>query len=72
MNHTIPCHYCVLNIAPRATDAEITKAYRQAALRLHPDKHPDNKEWATKQFQQLGDSYEFLKDPEKRAHWDDF
>jgi len=33
-----PCWYAVLGVAPEASPEDIKRAYRQAALRLHPDK----------------------------------
>jgi curved DNA-binding protein CbpA len=32
--------YSILNLEPKATASEITRAYRKASLSLHPDKNP--------------------------------
>ncbi|CAL1398088.1 unnamed protein product [Linum trigynum] len=54
-------HYKVLGLASgeRATEQEITRAYKLKALKLHPDKNPDDPH-ATEKFQRLLSSYQFL------------
>ncbi|KAL1839195.1 hypothetical protein VTJ49DRAFT_1784 [Mycothermus thermophilus] len=63
--------YDQLNISPTATQDEIKKAYRKAALRWHPDKNKDNPEAAEK-FKEVSQAYEILSDPEKRKIYDQF
>lgn len=61
-------YYAVMEVSPQATPEEIKKAYRRLARRYHPDvsKEPD----AEDRFKALGEAYEVLKDPEKRAEYD--
>ncbi|HEY8050896.1 MAG TPA: DnaJ domain-containing protein, partial [Ramlibacter sp.] len=61
-------YYAALEV-PRDADAEtIKKAYRRLARKYHPDvsKEPD----AEAHFKDVGEAYETLKDPEKRAAYD--
>ncbi len=61
-------YYRTLGISPDATLAEIKKAYRRLAIKIHPDRNssPD----ATKKFQELTQAYEVLKDARRRAEYD--
>ncbi|KAL2179132.1 DnaJ domain-containing protein [Thermothelomyces heterothallicus CBS 202.75] len=63
--------YNLLNVSPTATQDEIKKAYRKAALKWHPDKNPgDNK--AAEKFKEVSQAFEILSDPEKRKIYDQF
>ena len=48
--------YKLLGVSPSASADAIKKAYRQKALRLHPDKNPNNPK-ATEEFQAIGQAY---------------
>ncbi|KAJ5562823.1 hypothetical protein N7535_002731 [Penicillium sp. DV-2018c] len=63
--------YDALSIKPDATQDEIKKAYRKAALKHHPDKNKDNPQAAEK-FKEVSQAYEVLSDPEKRKVYDQF
>jgi len=63
-------YYKILGIPRTATSKEIKKAYRELALKWHPDKNADNKEEASKQFQDIGEAYEVLSDKELRGKYD--
>ncbi len=62
-------HYATLGVARDAAAAEIRKAYRRLALRLHPDRNPGDKE-AERRFKQVSEAYDVLSDAKKRAKHD--
>ena len=61
--------YEVLEISREASSEEIKKAYRQMALKFHPDRNPGDDE-APKRFKEAAEAYEVLSDPEKRQRYD--
>jgi len=61
--------YDRLGVAPEATLAEIKKAYRKMALKLHPDRNPGDKS-AEEKFKALGEAYDVLSDEKKRKLYD--
>jgi curved DNA-binding protein CbpA len=61
-------YYEALDVAPDATEIEIKKAYRKAAIRLHPD-NPDDPT-AHEKFQAVGEAYQVLSDPDLRKQYD--
>lgn len=52
--------YKILGIPKRASQKQIKKAYRKAAMQWHPDKHPDDQETANAKFIEINNAYEVL------------
>ncbi len=61
-------YYEVLGVAREATPEEIKKAYRQAALKWHPDRNKEAD--AEARFKEAAEAYEVLSDAEKRQRYD--
>ncbi|KAK1444434.1 DnaJ protein erdj3a like protein [Babesia gibsoni] len=59
-------YYKLLGVRRNATEAEISKAYRKKARKLHPDIAPGKEE----EFKDINTAYEVLKDNEKRQQYD--
>jgi molecular chaperone DnaJ len=64
-------YYEVLGIGRGASDEEIKKAYRRLAVKFHPDKNPGDKS-AEEKFKEIGEAYEALSDPQRRAAYDQY
>ena len=61
-------YYKVMGVARDATDAQIKQAYRKLARKYHPDVSKEKD--AEARFKEVGEAYEVLKSPEKRAAYD--
>jgi curved DNA-binding protein len=61
-------YYAIMGVARDATQDEIKRAYRKLARKYHPDVSKEKD--AEARFKEVGEAYEVLKDPEKRAAYD--
>ena len=64
--------YEILGVNKNATDDELKKAYKKLAKKYHPDLNPDDKKGAEQKMKELNAAYDILKDPQKRAQYDQF
>ncbi|MFU8822459.1 MAG: molecular chaperone DnaJ [Gammaproteobacteria bacterium] len=64
-------YYEALGLQRNATEAELKQAYRRLAMKFHPDRNPGDPE-AEASFKEIKEAWEVLKDPRKRAAYDQF
>jgi len=64
-------YYEILGVNRNASIDEIKKAYRQLAIKYHPDKNPDNKD-AEEKFKEAAEAYEVLSNDDKRRRYNQF
>ncbi|PSH63799.1 molecular chaperone DnaJ [Phyllobacterium brassicacearum] len=64
-------YYETLGVARSADEKELKSAFRKLAMQFHPDKNPGDA-GAEHRFKEIGEAYETLKDPQKRAAYDRF
>ncbi len=64
-------YYHILGIPRNATPEQIKKAYRELALKHHPDRNPGD-HTAEEKFKDINAAYQVLSDPEKRVQYDRF
>lgn len=67
-------YYSILGVQKDASEEDIKKAYRKLAMQYHPDRWANGTEQEKKdaesKFKDIGEAYEVLSDPQKRAHYD--
>jgi DnaJ family protein B protein 4 len=64
--------YNILGVSKSANNEEIKKAYRKLAMKWHPDRNPNNKDLAEKEFKKISDAYSILSDPKKKNNYDNY
>jgi molecular chaperone DnaJ len=70
MAKTRDSFYDILGVPRDATSEDIKKAFRQLAMKYHPDRNRD--EDAHDRFKEINEAYEVLSDPDRRAMYDRF
>jgi molecular chaperone DnaJ len=64
-------YYEVLGVSRDADDKTLKGAFRKLAMQYHPDRNPGNAE-AEHKFKEINEAYDALKDPQKRAAYNQF
>lgn len=62
-------YYAILNVSRDASENEVRRAYRQLALKYHPDKNQGDKTAGAK-FREITEAYELLKNTVERRRYD--
>ena len=63
-------YYLILGVNKDTSAQDIKKAFRQLALRYHPDHNPGNVKEAEEKFKEINEAYEVLGDEKKRWQYD--
>ena len=58
-------YYAILELNNNASDEDVKKAYKQLAIKHHPDKNPTTKEIAEEKFKEISEAYEILSNKDK-------
>ena len=64
-------YYEILGVSKSASEDEIKQAYRKLAMKYHPDRNKGNAE-AEEKFKEATEAYEVIRDPKKRAMYDQY
>lgn len=63
--------YAILGVLKSAPAEQVKRAYRELSKKYHPDRNPDDPT-AERQFKEVQEAYQVLKDPRKRAEYDEY
>lgn len=64
-------YYEILGISKNADDASIKRAYRNLAMKYHPDRNPEDVQ-AMEKMREINEAYAVLSDPKKRQRYDTY
>lgn len=64
-------YYETLQVDRKASEADLKAAFRSLAKKHHPDRNQDDKD-SEKRFKEINEAYEILKNPQKRAAYDQY
>ena len=65
-------YYGILGVSRDVDEKTIKKAYRNLAMKYHPDRNPGKEKEANEKFKKINEAYAVLGDPEKRRQYDQF
>jgi DnaJ-class molecular chaperone len=63
-------YYQILGVNISADGKDIKKAFRQLAMRYHPDQNTGNQKESEEKFKEINEAYEVLSEEHKRRHYD--
>ena len=65
-------YYETLGLSKNASTGEIKSAYREMAMKYHPDRNHGKEEWAHDKFKDINEAYGILGNPERKKQYDHF
>jgi curved DNA-binding protein CbpA len=63
-------YYRILSVNKDTSAQDIKRAFRQLALRYHPDRNPGDVKEAEEKFKEINEAYEVLGDEQKKRQYD--